>query len=132
MSPQAGMILINEIMPRLRAAVPRTVCPVVGAEDPEELVQDAAAIASAMLHSAEARGRPLKPACVAYYAIQALRSGRRSGYCPKRMYSLARRRVEWPRASHAAARTQAQSRFTLPSRFAGMCAIPPVHADARG
>jgi len=54
MSPYAGMLLVNEILPRLRAAIPHTVRP-VGAEDYAELIQDAAAIASAALHSAEAR-----------------------------------------------------------------------------
>ena len=79
MSPYAGMLLVNEILPRLRAAIPRAVRP-VGAEDHAELIQDAAAIASAALHSAEARGIALMPASIAFYAIQTLRAGRRSGY----------------------------------------------------
>ena len=77
MSPAAGVILINEILPRLRATIPRLVRP-VGAEDHEELVQDAAAIASGMLHSAEARGITIMPASIAYFAVQSLKSGRRS------------------------------------------------------
>jgi hypothetical protein len=79
MSPAACVILINEIMPRLRAAIPRSVRP-VGTETYDELVQDGAAIASAALHSAESRGMKLMPASIVYFAIQALRSGRRSGY----------------------------------------------------
>jgi hypothetical protein len=45
MSPQAGWTLQEEVVPRLRSAIPRCVhC--VGAEDHEELVQDATAIAA--------------------------------------------------------------------------------------
>ena len=40
MSPQAGWILQEEIVPRLRSAIPRTLN-YVGSEDAEELVQDA-------------------------------------------------------------------------------------------
>jgi len=55
MSPQAGWILQEEIVSRLRSAIPRTVS-YVGAEDAEELVQDATAIAAKMLHNVEAAG----------------------------------------------------------------------------
>jgi hypothetical protein len=40
MSPQAGWILQEEIVPRLRSAIPRNVNQ-IGSEDPEELIQDA-------------------------------------------------------------------------------------------
>jgi len=60
MSPQAGWILQEEIVPRLRSAIPRTVS-CVGAEDAEELVQDATAIAAKMLHNVKAAGKKVTP-----------------------------------------------------------------------
>jgi len=77
MSPQAGWILQEEIVPRLRSAIPRTVN-YVGSEDAEELVQDATAIAAKMLHSVETVGKTVTPGNIAYYAIQHVKSGRRS------------------------------------------------------
>jgi DNA-binding NarL/FixJ family response regulator len=80
MSPQAGWILQEEVVPRLKSAIPRTVS-FVGSEDPEELVQDAIAIAARMLHSVELAGKTVTPGNIAYYAIQHVKSGRRStGY----------------------------------------------------
>ena len=77
MSPQAGWILQEEVVPRLRAAIPRTVhC--VGDEDPEELVQDATALAAKMLHNVEQAGKQVTPGNIAYYTIQHCKSGRRS------------------------------------------------------
>ncbi len=77
MSPQAGWILQKEVVPRLRSAIPRTVyC--VGAEDHDELVQDATAIAAKMLHSAEVAGKQVTSGNIAFYAILHLKSGRRS------------------------------------------------------
>jgi len=77
MSPQAGWILQEEIVPRLRSAIPKCVrC--VGAEDHEELVQDATATAAKMLHNLEIRGKQVTPGNVAYYTIQHAKSGRRS------------------------------------------------------
>jgi DNA-binding NarL/FixJ family response regulator len=77
MSPQAGWILQAEVVPRLRASIPRNVhC--VGSEDAEELVQDATAIAAKMLHSAEAAGKQLTPGNLAHYALKHVKSGRRS------------------------------------------------------
>jgi hypothetical protein len=40
MSPQASFVLQEEIIPRLRASIPRNVNQ-VGSEDAEELIQDA-------------------------------------------------------------------------------------------
>ncbi len=77
MSPQAGWLLIHEIVPRLRTSIPGAVrC--VGAEDQAELVQDGTAIAAKMLHSAEAAGKQVTAGNIAYYAVQNLKSGRRS------------------------------------------------------
>jgi hypothetical protein len=77
MSPQAGWILQEEIVPRLKASIPRNVHP-VGSEDAEELIQDGTAIAAQMLHSVEAAGKSVTPGNIAYYALQHLKSGRRS------------------------------------------------------
>jgi hypothetical protein len=77
MSPQAGFVLINEVVPRLRSSIPHAVC-LVGCEDLEELIQDGTAIAARMLHSAEAAGKRVSPGNIAYYAIRLLKSGRRS------------------------------------------------------
>jgi len=52
MSPQAGWILQEEIVPRLKASIPRNVNQ-VGAEDPEELVQDAIVMAAKLMHIAD-------------------------------------------------------------------------------
>ena len=77
MSPQAGWILQEEVVPRLRCAIPRSVN-YVGCEDAEELIQDATAIAARMLHSVEGQGKTVTPGNIAYYALQHVRSGRRS------------------------------------------------------
>jgi hypothetical protein len=77
MSPRAGWLLVNEILPRLRSAVPQ-VAHCVGAEDPEELIADSVCHAARILHSAEARGKKITAGNVAYYAIEHTRSGRRS------------------------------------------------------
>ena len=77
MSPQAGFILLNEIVPRLRSAIPHAVC-LVGCEDAEELLADGTAIAAKLLHRVEQKGKRVTPGNIAYYAIQHLRSGRRS------------------------------------------------------
>src|SRR5271156_2456725 len=74
MSPQAGWILQEEVVPRLRSAIPRSVN-YVGCEDAEELIQDATAIAAKMLHSVEGQGKTVTPGNIAYYALQHVRSG---------------------------------------------------------
>src|SRR5664279_1646945 len=77
MSPRAGWLLVNEILPRLRSAVPQ-VAHCVGAEDPEELISDATLHAARILDSAERRGKKITPGNACYYAIEHTRSGRRS------------------------------------------------------
>ena len=77
MSPQAGELLVHEIAPRLRSTIPYSV-PRVGAEDAEELLQDALATAASLLASAEARGKAVSAGSVAYYALKHAQSGRRS------------------------------------------------------
>src|SRR5450759_5115491 len=78
MSPYAGSLLL-QIMPLIKATVMRTIKP-VGCEDHEEIVQDATAMAADMLDSSERNGKALIPKSVAYYAVQAAKSGRRSTY----------------------------------------------------
>ena len=80
MSPQASWILSEEIVPRLRGAVPRSVRQ-VGVEDAEELVQDATVMAAKMLNRVDEQGKLGKVGAsnIAYYTIQHMKSGRRSG-----------------------------------------------------
>ena len=59
MSPKAGDILVQEIAPRLRCVISQ-IQP-VGAEDTEELLQDAIGLAAQMLHALEARGKKVTP-----------------------------------------------------------------------
>ena len=77
MTAQAGDLLVEQIAPRLRTLVPKSVKP-VGAEDTEELVQDAIVIAAQMLHRVEQSGKKFTPGNMAYYALLHMRSGRRS------------------------------------------------------
>jgi hypothetical protein len=70
-------MLIQEVAPRLRHIIPNAVKP-VGAEDAEELVQDALVVAAQMLHNLEARGKEVTPGNVCYYVTLHMRSGRRS------------------------------------------------------
>jgi hypothetical protein len=77
MTAQAGDLLVEQIAPRLRTLVPKSVKP-VGAEDTEELVQDAIVIAAQMLHRVELSGKKFTPGNIAYYALLHMRSGRRS------------------------------------------------------
>ncbi len=77
MSPRAGQSLVSDIVPRIRAVVPRSVRP-VGSEDTEELIQDCVAMAARLLHNNEANGKPVFPSSIAFYSLQHLKSGRRS------------------------------------------------------
>ena len=77
MSPQAGVVLVQEIAPRLRSAIPQCVRK-VGAEDDEELLQDGLTMAAQMLDNLEMRGKQVTPGNVAYYCLLHLKSGRRS------------------------------------------------------
>jgi DNA-directed RNA polymerase specialized sigma24 family protein len=77
MSPAAQELSMSQIAPILVATVPRVVIP-VGAEDADELVQDALVAACEAVHRLEKRGKQIIPKSVAYYTIQRLKSGRRS------------------------------------------------------
>ena len=77
MSPAVQELFMAQIAPIPTAAVPRIVVP-VGAEDADELVQDALVAACEAVHRLEKRGQQIIPRSVAYYTIQRLKSGRRS------------------------------------------------------
>jgi hypothetical protein len=77
MSPAAGEMLMGQIAPRLRSAIPKNV-KTVGAEDEEELVQDAIATAAQMLDAVERNGKTVTPGNIAFYTILHMKSGRRS------------------------------------------------------
>ena len=77
MSPLAGCLLVAHIAPRLRTLVPKFVKP-VGAEDGEELIQDAIVIAAQVLDRVEQAGKKVTAGNIAYYAVLHMRSGRRS------------------------------------------------------
>ena len=84
MSQQAGMLLVHKIQPLIQAAIAKGAVRKVGSEDNEELVQDTTAYAAAMLERAEEAGRPYTPSSIAFYAVQAAKSGRRSNYKGRR------------------------------------------------
>jgi hypothetical protein len=60
----------------------------VGAEDAEELVQDALVTAAQMLDAVERNGKTVTPGNIAYYTILHMKSGRRS-QCRSRADSMA-------------------------------------------
>jgi len=77
MSPIAGDMLVNEIAPRIRSLT--NTVPKVGAEDSEELIQDALAMAASILASVENRGKSsITAGNIAFYAIRLAKAGRRS------------------------------------------------------
>jgi DNA-binding CsgD family transcriptional regulator len=94
MSPNVGFLLQDQIIPRLKSAIPQAVS-FIGSEDAQELVQDGALIAAQMIHNAEQAGkkvvrnpgtgrqgtrkvRTISAGNVAFYTIQKLKCGRRS------------------------------------------------------
>jgi DNA-directed RNA polymerase specialized sigma24 family protein len=77
MSPQSGWLLVNQIVPHLRAVIPRSVL-TVGSEDHEELIQDATCLAARIMHNGEQKGKRVPHQSAAYYAIQHCKSGRRA------------------------------------------------------
>lgn len=77
MTVEAGRLLVEEIAPRIRKAIPRR-GQYVGHEDYDELVQDAIVIAAQMLSRVEAQGKQVTAGNIAFYACLHIRSGRRS------------------------------------------------------
>jgi hypothetical protein len=85
MSPSAAHMLVSRILPLIAGAVARGAVKAVGTEDGEELQAEGCALAATMLDAAEAKGKAVPPATsVAYYTVQALKSGRRSGYAGRK------------------------------------------------
>ena len=76
MTTESGLLLL-EAVPAIEAGIYRCGRP-QGSETRAELAQDAVCVAAKMIESCEARGVPVIPKSVAYYAIQASKSGRRS------------------------------------------------------
>ena len=64
MNCETETLLLQEVAPRLRAAIPKTV-PMVGPDDPEELLQDGLAIAIGLLQSAQRAGKKVSPGNIA-------------------------------------------------------------------
>jgi hypothetical protein len=80
MTPSTEHLLLNEVQPRLRSAIPHKV-PVVGSDDHQELLQDGLLIALRLFNGARRSRKNVTGASVAHYTIKCLRSGRRSsGY----------------------------------------------------
>lgn len=79
MSPRAGMMLLDRVRPIIRATLARGAVKTVGCEDLSELEADGMAMAANMIESAEQAGKDVSPNSVAYYALQSLKCGRRSG-----------------------------------------------------
>ena len=77
MTVHAGKMLVEQIVPRLKVAIPKAV-PHIGCEDHEELIQDATVTAAMMLIRAHAQGKEPTAGNIAYYAILHTKSGRRS------------------------------------------------------
>jgi hypothetical protein len=90
MSPQAGFLLQDQVLPRLQSAIPSAVS-CIGSEDAEEIIQDGVALAAKMMHNAELGGKKLVQSAskvkqgkqvtagnIAYYCIVKLRNGCRS------------------------------------------------------
>ena len=77
MTVQAGKMLVEEIVPRLKVAIPKAV-PHIGCEDHAELIQDATVIAAQMLSRVETQGKQFTAGNIAYYATLHIKSGRRS------------------------------------------------------
>jgi hypothetical protein len=77
MNPEAETQLLRQLEPRLRAAIPQRV-PIVGADDPQELLQDGLVIALRLYRRTRAVGKKVTVGNLAFYTIRHLRSGRRS------------------------------------------------------
>ena len=77
MSCYADKMLTDEIVPRLRTMIPHKVS-FVGAEDTEEVLQDATLMAARLLARARASGKEVTAGNIAHYTMLHVRSGRRS------------------------------------------------------
>ncbi len=75
MSSHADKMLTDEIVPRLRNTIPHQVA-FVGAEDAEEVLQDATLMAARILARAHAKGKTVTAGNVTYYALLHVRGPR--------------------------------------------------------
>jgi len=78
MTTATGMMLVTQIMPLITRAISRGAVKPVGAEDFQELTSEACALAASALESLELRGKEIPIKSVVFYALQRLKSGRRS------------------------------------------------------
>ncbi len=72
---------LMQIMPIISGSL--NAVPKVGSEDHGELLQDGLLMAAKMLNAAQQKGKDPDPGSIAYYVLQSLKSGRRSGYAGK-------------------------------------------------
>ena len=77
MSPQDECLLLHDVVPRLKSAIPIAVSH-VGSEDDSELLQDGTVMVVKILANAHHRGRSVIAGNVASYTLQDLRSGCRT------------------------------------------------------
>ena len=77
MSPTAKYMLLHDVVPRLKSAIPVAVS-YVGSEDKEEMLQDGTVMAAKILTNANRNGKKVTAGNVAYYTLQHLKSGRRT------------------------------------------------------
>jgi hypothetical protein len=84
MSPEAGFLLQDQIVPRLQSAIPSAVS-FIGSKDAQELVQDGTCMAAKMMHNAELAGKKVTRSAageqgeisagnIAYFTIVKLRN----------------------------------------------------------
>jgi hypothetical protein len=80
MFPQDECLLLHDVVPRLRSAIPIAVAH-VGSEDDAELLQDGTVMAAKILTNATRSGKRVTAGNVAFSTLQHLKSGRRTvGY----------------------------------------------------
>ncbi len=77
MQNSAEQLILNEVQPRLRDAIPQSV-PHVGSDDAQELVQDGIVLALRLLTAAHRSGKKVTGGNIAFYTLKLLRAGRRS------------------------------------------------------
>jgi hypothetical protein len=140
MSPHAGYLLQEEVVPRLASAI-RNAVAFIGSEDAEELIQDGTAIAAKIMHNAELSGKhvgksaggPNKNAItagnVAYYTIEKLSTLARTLGCwgstlNKRKHRLAKAIAEFMGGRYFDPDSQAAGMERLPDCYPGTIGVP--------
>ena len=77
MSPEAGWLLVDQIVPRLRAVIPRSVL-CVGCRGSRRTGPGRYVFGGRIMHNGEQKGKRVPHSSAAYYALQHCKSGRRS------------------------------------------------------